>query len=550
MARRLLVIGLDGATFDLFGPDLPHLTRLMGQGVWSPLRSTLPAMTFPAWSTFMTGVNPGKHAIFDFTVRRPNSYALEFVNATYRRRPTIWQLLSQAGLRVGVIGVPTTYPPETVNGFLISGFDSPVTTAINASFVYPQHLYGEIKGAVGAYQITGFQELRIGPGWHRAALASLQTVLTKKLQIAEFLMTNQAWDCFMVLFGESDTVGHHYWAFHDPQSPRHDPAGAAEFGGAIRTIYRQLDQAVGSLLATAGDEVNVIILSDHGFGGSSDKIIYLNRWLAQQGYLTFKPSRSRLNQGVTRAKDLGLRLLPSRLQERFFRWAGGRWAGLLESHSRFGAIDWPASRAFSEESNSLPGIWLNVRGREPAGTVAPGAAYESLRSELIAALQNIRDPDTGQAIIVRAHRREAIYWGPFVEKAPDIVLELNLDRGYSYTCLSSQGQAGAALRRLSPAEYWGAKGASMNGSHRPNGILIMAGPDITGQLANPSLADLAPTILRLLDVPLLPDFDGRSLLAGPAPIQENHFPLARPTAYSPQEEGILRERFRRLGYLE
>ncbi|MHC4445909.1 MAG: alkaline phosphatase family protein [Planctomycetota bacterium] len=550
MARRLLLIGLDGATFDLIGPDLPNLTRLMHQGIWSPLRSTLPPMTFPAWSTFMTGVNPGKHGIFDFTRRLPNRYALQFVNATHRRRPSLWQLLSEAGLRVGVMGLPTTYPPQPVNGFLISGFDSPVTTSIDPSFVYPRGLYDELRQALGSYRITGFQELHIGPGWHRAALDSLQEVLVLKQRTAEYLLGKEPWDCFMVLFGESDTVGHHFWAFHDPDSPRHDVAGAREFSTAISMIYRQLDQAVGSLIAAAGNDVNVIVLSDHGFGGSSDKIICLNCWLAQNGYLTFRQTHGFGNWGVTVAKRLGLRLFPPWFQEQIFRRSEGRLASILESQTRFGTIDWSSTQAYSEESNSLPAIWINVRGRDPEGIVAPGDEYETVRTEIIAALAEFRDPDTGQPIVAQAHRREAVYWGPFMDQAPDIILELNLDRGYSYTCMSSQGQPGPSLRRLSPSEHLGAKGGSMNGSHRSEGILIMAGPDISGQLVNPALVDLSPTILGLLDVAVPPDLDGHSLLDRPISIEATASNLPDPVAYSPEAAAVLHNRLRELGYLE
>ena len=119
----VLIIGLDGATFDLIGPwartgELPTLATLMSQGAWGRLASTLPPFSFPAWTTFMTGVNPGQHGIFDFTQRRPGTYEVEFINATYRRRPSVWQVLSRARRRVGVMGLPATYPPETLNGFL------------------------------------------------------------------------------------------------------------------------------------------------------------------------------------------------------------------------------------------------------------------------------------------------------------------------------------------------------------------------------------------------------------------------------------------------
>jgi predicted AlkP superfamily phosphohydrolase/phosphomutase len=514
-------------------------------------------MTFPAWSTMMTGVNPGRHGIFDFTRRLPGRYAVEFVNATYRRAPTLWRLLSDAGLRVGVMGLPTTYPPEPVNGFLMAGFDAPVTTGIDASFVYPRLLLDEIRRAVGEYRITDFQEVNIGPGWHADALSKLQAALRDRTAIAEYLLTREVWDCFMVLFGESDTVSHHFWAFHDPASPRYTQQ--SQFADAIRIVYRQLDAAVGRLIEAAPG-ATVVVLSDHGFGGTGDKVIYLNRWLAKQGYLRFKGGRNRMGQTLRLGKHLGLRLLPSAWQEQVFRRCGGWLANRVESSTRFSGIDWAATRAFSEETNTCPAVWLNLVGREPAGVV-PEAAYRSLRDEIIDRLQAWQDPGTGQPIVARAWRREELYHGPYVGEAPDIVLELALDRGYAYTCQSSQGHPGPPLRLLTPAEHVGAKGQSMNGSHRAEGILMMAGPGIKagGRLVGAHLMDVAPTVLALLGLAPPVAMDGRLLdealiqldslseTAEPSPFEVTPQPVQ---AYAPVEAELVEERLRGLGYLE
>ena len=145
----IAIIGLDGATWDLAEPflaagDMPTLAALRRAGAHGVLRSTIPPVTFPAWSSFMTGTNPGKHGIFDFTRRVPGTYEVAFVGSRDRRMPTMWKLLSDAGRRVAVIGVPTTYPPEPVNGIMVGGFDSPVATGIDGSFVHPRAFYDEM----------------------------------------------------------------------------------------------------------------------------------------------------------------------------------------------------------------------------------------------------------------------------------------------------------------------------------------------------------------------------------------------------------------------
>jgi predicted AlkP superfamily phosphohydrolase/phosphomutase len=564
MPARLLIVGLDGATFDLVEPwaadgSLPHLARLMEAGARGRLRSTVPPATFPAWTSLMTGVNPGRHGIFDFTRRLPGTYRVEFLNATYRRVPSVWRLLSDAGRRVAVMGLPATYPPEPLNGLLISGFDAPVATGIDRSFVYPEALYDEIREAVGPYEITDFQELHVGPGWHEMALEKLLAAARRRTEIAAYLLDREAWDCFFVHFGETDTVAHHFWAFHDAGSPRHDAPGVAEAAGlgqAIHTVYRAVDRAVGELVAHAGEGATVAIVSDHGSGGTGEGVIHLNRWLAEQGWLRFaRPGPG--ERATARLKQLGL-ALPSPVQEWAFRGPLRRLVGRLESGVRLAGIDWAATRAFSEEVNTLPGIWLNVRGREPEGTVAPGSEYERLRMAIVERLAAWRNPATGEPVMARAWRREELYHGPAVADAPDVVLEPAPDRGYAYTFLSSGGRPGEALRSLGPGERLGAKGGSMNGSHRPEGVCLLAGAGVRrgARLAGARIVDVAPTLLCLLGEPVPGDLDGRVLAEALHAGGEVAAGAAAPARagdaqpYSAEQAAVVAGRLRGLGYGE
>ena len=566
MPARVLIIGLDGGSLTLIRPwadsqaapsparPLPCLGRLLETGSWGRLRSTVPPATFPAWTSLMTGVNPGKHGIYDFTRRVPGTYRIEFINATYRRRPSLWRLLSQAGRRVGVIGLPATYPPEEVNGFLISGFDSPVATGIDASFVQPPELYQELQKTIGAYEITDFQELRIGPGWHEMALDKLLHAAGRRTEIAATLMDREEWDCFFVHYGESDTVAHHFWAFHDPSSPRHDRVGAERWGDAILTVYQALDRAVCELLDHAGSDTTVLIVSDHGSGGTGDKVLHLNRWLAEQDWLAFAPP-SPAGRAAAGLKRLGLSL-PAPIQEWTFRGPLRGMTGRLESNVRLGGIDWDRTQAFAEEVNTFPAIWLNVQGREPCGTVQPGAAYARLREEIITRLGLWRNPETGEAVVDRAWRREELYQGAEVAQAPDIVLELALDRGYAVTCLSSGGLPGESIRTLAPEERLGAKGGSMNGSHRPDGVVILAGAGVRPgiHLEDAQITDVTPTVLHLLGEPLPEDLDGRVLKEallhseGPHPGTVPAEMEASPHPYDARQAAIVSERLRGLGY--
>jgi predicted AlkP superfamily phosphohydrolase/phosphomutase len=553
---RLVLLGLDGATWDLILPwaeqgYLPALADLLRSGAWGPLASTRPPASFPAWSTLLTGVHPGKHGIYDFTQRLPGTYRVAFLNATHRRAPSLWQLASQAGRCVAALGFPATYPPEPVNGLLVSGFDSPVATGIDRSCVYPPERYAEIA----PYPLGGIQEVHIDTGWHERALRQILLGIERRTEVALGLLQREHWDLFALHYGESDTAAHHFWAFYDTSSPRHDPAGAAQFGDALLQVYRAIDAALNRLLAALPPEATVAVVSDHGTGGAGEWIVHLNRWLEQQGWLRFGERKGRpLAAGLRR---MGL-CLPERLQEWAFR---GPLRGLVdrvESQNRLGGIDWEHTAAFSEEVNTLPGLWLNVQGREPAGIVG-NEEYDRLRSEIVAALQKWPHPETGEPLLKRAWRREDLYHGPWVHLAPDIVLEPALDRGYSSTFLGSSAREGPAVRRLAPEERLGAKGGSMNGSHRPAGILILSGAGIQAgtQLEGTTLADIVPTTLAVLGLPQPAGGDGRVLReafrtgflhieAGPA----DGPALPPATPYTSAEEKAVEERLRGLGYRE
>lgn len=525
--NRFLLIGLDGADPALVEAGiaagrLPNLARLAAGGALLPCRSTTPCATFPAWTTCVTGVNPGRHGILDFTCMTPGAYALQFVNAAWRQAPALWNVLSAAGKRVCVLGVPATYPPEAVNGIMVSGFDSPVCTSVDRSFVHPASEYETVKD----WRFADFQETDIGPGWHAMALDRLLRGIATKERIALELLAREPWDFFMAVFGESDTVAHHFWLFHDPGSPRHRPG----FESAIRDVYARLDQAVGKLIDAAGPGTTVGIVSDHGFGGSGTGVVHLNNRLAETGHLAFAPQR-----GGT-LKRAALALTPEVWRGPLFR----RFSGLAaraEGGARFAGIDWSATRAWSEELNYFPSVRINLCGREALGQVAP-ADYESYRRDLCAELE-------AWPPIERAWPREELFHGPYTGRAPDIVLELALDGGYSPSCLRARG--GPSFRRLEPGEYLGGKERGMTGNHRPVGIFAVSEP-VT--VAACSLLDVAPTVYAAIEVAGPPAMEGRSLFDTP-PVSEITAAFAPAVrAYTADETAVIEERLRSLGYFE
>ncbi|MBK8170975.1 MAG: alkaline phosphatase family protein [Sandaracinaceae bacterium] len=512
MSAKHLVLGLDGADPDLIRAmgrgALPHLFELEDRGVFARLKSVMPAATLPNWSTFLTATDPGTHGVFDFTTR--TGYRVAFTGGSNRAVPTLFSRLDAMGKTCACIGFPATWPPEQwTRGAFISGWDSPVAFEADDSFVWPRALHREIQERFGSIRFDDVDEFEADTnGWHERLPHALVARIEHKTQLASWLLDKCEWDAFAFYFGESDTAAHYLWSLHDEGSPRHPTAVGAEDGDGLRSVYKALDHAVGSLIARAGgSNVEVTVVSDHGSGGSSDKVLHLNRALADAGLLTFHSST--WASRVTRlAKETALTRLSPRMRQHVFRLAGNVMPGWLESRARFSAIDMDRTMAFSEELNYFPSVHLNLSGREPKGQVA-AADRERVLREVTEALLKLRDPWTGASAVRAVHRREELYQGPLVSRAPDLVLEMNLDRGYSYNLMPSSAQS-PPWRRIPASEWLGRKGRSLPGSHRSHGVFFAAGPSVRhGVSIEPTMADASATLLARMKLERAPEMSGR-----------------------------------------
>jgi predicted AlkP superfamily phosphohydrolase/phosphomutase len=563
------MIGWDGATFDLIRPwlaegKLPTFARLMEAGAHGPLRSTLPPMTFPAWTSFMTGMNPGKHGIYDFTRPRPGRYELEFVNGGQRRAPSFWQLLSQAGRHVVSISLPCTYPPEPINGVMISGFDAPGLGGsgahVDSRGMHPPELYDELLGNVGRHPIDSIVS-DIARGRPEAGLERSLETIHLKAATAKYLLKHKPWDCFMILFGESDGIGHHYWKYADPASPLFEEH-AAGLQDSILKVYQELDRQTAALIELLPDDVNVLMMSDHGFGGIGDWLLYPNCWLREQGFLSFRGRAAHWrSRALEAAKLRAITFLPGWFKHALYRLSPAGLGG-FESRVRYTMIDWSKTEAYFEENPYYPVAWVNLKGRQPQGTVVPGRHYEEVRDRLIQRLQAWRHPVTGEAIVEKAYRREEIYSGPCLEEAPDIVVKWGLHQGYNYAyTLSSKSPSLEWIEHIDPrnAPKHFPNYTDKSGTHRDDGILLAWGPDVrAGSIVEGArLIDLAPTLLHMLDVPVPTSMDGRVLeemLMEARPVQHSWEPdldeKERNGAYTTEDEETIAARLKSLGYLE
>ena len=248
---KLLIIGLDAATLDLINPwvaegKLPNIAHLMSAGASGRLASIVPPITPPAWTSFMTGKNPGKHGIFDFLETQPGTYSQRYVNASSRRTKTIWRMLNEAGYTVGTMNVPFTYPPEHLDGFQISGMATPPETS---PFVYPPELRGELEGCLGRFRLDvrylGF--MSTNPRRHQV-LDDMKNLDDQWLRASLYLIEKHPADVMMFTFMSIDTVQHHFWQYMDPTHHYHDPSAVQEFGDAVFRVYQWLDSAVARMV--------------------------------------------------------------------------------------------------------------------------------------------------------------------------------------------------------------------------------------------------------------------------------------------------------------
>lgn len=551
---RILVIGLDGATFDLIKPwaaegRLPALSCLMNQGAHASLESTLPPMTAPAWTSFATGTNPGRHRLYDWIAREPDSYRFSPITALDGTAPTIYTLLSQAGRRVCALNVPMTYPPQAVNGVMVSGMPAPDVRAIT----YPEGLYQEILNSVGDYILYP------DPGWAysdsgvEAFLERLYRCTELRINAFDYLRGREEWDFAMMVFNGTDTISHALWKYMDATHPLHNPRLADKFGHAIRDYYQYVDTYLSRVIETLERDTTLVLMSDHGFG-PFHKFIHVNNWLIQEGFMRLRPGwRPNLKK---RLFDLGftpmnvydtlMRLGFGALKRKVVR---GQGQGLLKTlFLSFADVDWSRTTAYS--LGNVGQIYINLAGREPEGSVQPGADYERLRDDIMRKLEQLRDPATGEQVVEAVYRREEIYTGDQLDYAPDIVF---MPRRLEYFGFGEYEFGSNQI--IEPMKR------GISGTHRMNGIFLAYGDNIRpGAVPEQAhITDLTPTILYMMGLQTPPHMDGRVLreifqdtfqpaLSQPSSQWQSDFDT-NGQGLTEEEKEIVAERLRDLGYV-
>lgn len=539
-AQRILIIGLDGATFDVLGPlmaegRMPRLKDLVDRGASGPLRSTTPPITPAAWTTFLTGKTPGRHGILDFERYDPLSNRLSF-NSTYSLRHVrnLWHILGERGLKIGSVNVPMTFPAFPVNGFLVSGFETP---GVNSEFVFPPDLKSDI--------VSRWPDPTLRSKWRRktfggdALFARNVDYMSRSFHqgttMTTYLGDRYGWDALMVVFKLVDNLQHKTWKYIDPRWADRRPARR----DMVKQCFTECDRAVGDLVDYAAKhEAAVMIVSDHGHGSLEGKV-QPNHLLQQWGYLSLGGAGAR---STTRGQHIIDRLLGR--TRKFYR-SGDILHDL--------AVDFTRTQACVMHAGMAGFLYINLRGRQPCGIVSPDD-YESLRDELRARFLGSEcqavDPSGRRiALFTAVHKPEELYHCTREEQPwmPDLILIPH--------------ESVAVIRKIrgSAAAHW-LPYSKIEGTHRPDGVFAAAGPGIAPtRVADANIVDCAPTILALLGYRIPEDMEGKVLLDifSSPPVVQRSAPADSVTTVTPSGEAFsdddldkVTERLKSLGYLE
>lgn len=534
---KILVIGLDAATMDLIEPwvaagHLPTLATLMRDGVSARLTSTPNMHSASAWTSILTGLNPGRHGLFVFSDRDFATGKQVFFKGGDRTGELISAHLSRHDLTSGFLNVPMTYPAGSeAGGFMVSGLDAP---SLNGRAFSPPELRAELLNRFPKYHFApqGLGKL-MKAGRVDEAIAEWTKLIEIQTAAAEYLITTRPVDFFMTVYTASDWAGHNLW-----QAP-----GEAK---PLLEIYRALDGAIAKLLSHASEETQVYVISDHGMGRHTGASYHLAEWLETNGYIVRGRSRTR-HSIVGAGRKAARTLLPASVRERVKAGIGEDRVGRLqtsEKDSFYSSVDWYRSVAYTEPGRHV--ININLEGRNADGIVHE-SDYEETCSKIIEDLSNWSD-DHGRRVVDRVVRRDEVYSGPFTNRASDLYVYWN-----------------PAADFPEPPDEVRSRGFWWSGDHRPEGILICKGSGFQSndladaRAASPTIYDLVPTILYGAGLPVPDYLDGHLIQS----FFTNEFSVAHPlrldraagggetsaTPLTGEEEHLIEEKLRGLGYL-
>lgn len=500
--------------------ELPHLAGMIERGAYGDCLSTVPSHSWCAWPSFMTGLNPAGHGVFDILEHKPG--ATRRLPVTYRsiKAPTIFDDVSRAGKTTLALNIPLTFPTPEIKGKVIGGGVLPASR----SYTHPSELQAELD-AHAPFPVNGMSwtTYRNRP---EAFVKECADITARRQKSFEYLLDTTAWDLGVLVYVSTDRIQHCLMEYVSPDHPDYERLSKTDVGAQVRGVYRQLDEGLGALLERTTDDDLVVFMSDHGHQACT-RACTMDRILAHLGFLEFGRGSFAFN---------------------LIRWGPGRRIArriydLLKLHGKVSIpaspIDWSKTRAYTSVVSTGEGVSVNLSGREPGGIVDP-KDYEKVRDEVAAALAEFTDPDTGAKPIKTIYRKEEILEGTFLEEAPDLLLV----PAPLYSLTHARGMVEAA--------DW------LSGDHRLEGVVVATGPEVTpGALEESArLIDLGPTALAALGISSAIPRNGRvlSALAGAAELVVDDSGAAgrgpADSGLTSDEESEIEGHLRGLGYVE
>lgn len=526
MPQRVLIVGWDGVDWTVLQPmldagELPNVAGLIERGAYGDCLSTVPSHSWCAWPTFMTGLNPAGHGVFDILEHKPG--ASKRLPITYHsiKARTIFDDVTAADKTSLLVNVPLTFPTPAMKGKVVAGGVLPAAR----SYTYPTELQGELD-ANAPFPINGMSwtTFRNRP---EAFLEECAEITAKRQRSFEYLLDTTDWDLGVLVYVSTDRIQHCLMEYICPLHPSYEELKDTPVAKQTRAIYQQLDEGLGRLLQRTTDQDLVIFMSDHGHQPCT-RACTMDRVLQDLGFLEFGRGSFTFN---------------------LIRWGPGRRIArrlydIFKLHGRISIpaspIEWSKTRAYTSVVSTGEGVSVNLKGREPGGTVEP-RDFEKVREEVAQALSEFRDPDTGAAPISKIYYKEEVLSGRFFDEAPDLLL------------------VPAPLYSLTHAKGTVEEADWLSGDHRLEGVVVATGPEVTpGPLKETAhLQDLPTTAMAALGVPSAIPRDGAVLksLAGDVELRVDAAAGATDTSVTDtgltsDEEGEIEDHLRGLGYVE
>ncbi len=486
---KVILIGIDGATWNIIDPlirkgYLPNLKRLKSLGLYGNLKSTYPPSSPPAWNSLFSGMNPGKHKIFDFVKRKKNSYFIEPIFSEDRKSPLVWDYLTKNGKKTVAISIPFAYPPGEINGLITTGLGTP---SKNSDFTFPRELKKHILKKYPNFDVDFEEHIFDFPKDKNLILEKVREVTESEFLLAKDLFKERNWDLFTAVFRSTDVIQHYF--MDDKQ--------------IIEQYYSQVDKIVGWFMNNLKKDMTFLVCSDHGFKEVHTKF-YLNNWLNKNQFMEIKK----------RSKQDYLNIIDADKVERFFTRFGLKklvWnlkkSYLLELFVKYFAkssrldylqlINWERTKLYYlGTSNGL--IYVNQRGREPAGLVE-FEDRKKLIEEFKKKLKSLSYKN--KKVIDKIFSSDEIFTPRTKEENfPDIVVTLRsgfiLSGGFSETGKMFE------------------KDRERNGDHDPDGIICIYRKGVRDKKRSKKeykIYDVVPTILNELGITIQEDFDGKPI---------------------------------------